>query len=150
MLMLPVCVGAPVCWGICECMACRFQVNLYHLSHGKETSMYGGYTYVCLHCLCAFRSHPSCPCSSLFTRQYPHLLSLPLSSPSLPSPLSSNAYRSGLIFYRRGVKGTDKQGKEIKYDFEQKINTAVFPSLQGGPHMNTVAAVAVALRQVCY
>lgn len=55
--------------------------------------------------------------------------------------------RAGLIFFRRGTKGVDKTGKEIKYDFEQKINFAVFPSLQGGPHQNTIAGVAVAMKQ---
>lgn len=34
------------------------------------------------------------------------------------------------------------------YDLESKINFAVFPSLQGGPHNPTIAGVAVALRQV--
>ena len=56
--------------------------------------------------------------------------------------------RAGLIFYRRGVKGVNKQGKEIKYDYEQKINGAVFPGLQGGPHNNVIAGVVVALKQV--
>lgn len=62
--------------------------------------------------------------------------------------------RSGLIFFRRGVKAKDKQGKDIMYDLEQKINQAVFPSLQGGPHNHAIGGVAVALRQVqpneCY
>ncbi len=104
-------------------------------------------------CLCTSRSRLLCACISLFRSHHSHLLLPFLTTPpfsSLPSLLSSNTCRSGLIFFRRGVKGTDKQGREIKYDFEQKINSAVFPSLQGGPHMNTVAAVAVALRQVCY
>lgn len=35
-----------------------------------------------------------------------------------------------------------------KYDFEEKINFAVFPSLQGGPHNNHIAALAIALKQV--
>lgn len=30
---------------------------------------------------------------------------------------------------------------------EQRINNAVFPSCQGGPHNNTIAAIAVALKQ---
>ncbi|XP_060075574.1 serine hydroxymethyltransferase, mitochondrial-like [Ylistrum balloti] len=55
--------------------------------------------------------------------------------------------RSGIIFYRKGVKGVDKKGNEIKYDLEKKINNAVFPSLQGGPHQHQIAAVAVALKQ---
>lgn len=56
--------------------------------------------------------------------------------------------RAGLIFYRKGVKGQDKKtGKDIKYDFEKRINFAVFPSLQGGPHQHQIAAVGVALKQ---
>lgn len=55
--------------------------------------------------------------------------------------------RSGIIFYRKGIKGVDKKGSEIKYDLEQKINFAVFPSLQGGPHQNTIAGVAIALKE---
>lgn len=51
-----------------------------------------------------------------------------------------------MIFYRRGVKST-KAGKSVMYDLEKKINFAVFPSLQGGPHNHVIAGVAVALRQ---
>nr|KAF6453792.1 serine hydroxymethyltransferase 2 [Molossus molossus] len=57
--------------------------------------------------------------------------------------------RSGLIFYRKGVQSVDpKTGREIPYTFEDRINFAVFPSLQGGPHNHAIAAVAVALKQV--
>jgi len=55
--------------------------------------------------------------------------------------------RSGIIFFRRGLKEV-KKGQEIKYDYEQKINTAVFPGLQGGPHNNVIAGVAAALKTV--
>ncbi|MCL4151459.1 UNVERIFIED_CONTAM: hypothetical protein GTU68_038595, partial [Idotea baltica] len=55
--------------------------------------------------------------------------------------------RSGMIFYRRGVKGTNKKGEPILYDFEQNINQALFPGLQGGPHNHAIAGVAVALKQ---
>jgi glycine hydroxymethyltransferase len=41
--------------------------------------------------------------------------------------------RAGLIFYRK--------------EFEAAVNMAVFPSCQGGPHENAIAAVAVALRE---
>lgn len=34
------------------------------------------------------------------------------------------------------------------YDYEDKINQAVFPGLQGGPHNHTITALAVALKQV--
>ncbi|KAB0397265.1 hypothetical protein E2I00_005318 [Balaenoptera physalus] len=58
--------------------------------------------------------------------------------------------RSGLIFYRKGVRAVDpKTGREIPYTFEDRINFAVFPSLQGGPHNHAIAAVAVALKQAC-
>ena len=55
--------------------------------------------------------------------------------------------RAGMIFYRRGVKGTNKKGETLMYDFEQRINQALFPGLQGGPHNHAIAGVAIALRQ---
>lgn len=55
--------------------------------------------------------------------------------------------RAGMIFYRKGTKKCPKTGKDIPYDLESKINFAVFPSLQGGPHNHAIAGVAVALRQ---
>lgn len=45
--------------------------------------------------------------------------------------------RSGMIFFRKDDRG-----------FESKINFAVFPSIQGGPHNNTIAAVATQLKEV--
>lgn len=56
--------------------------------------------------------------------------------------------RGAMIFYRKGVKSVDKKGVEIKYDLQQKIDFAVFPGLQGGPHNHTIAALATALHQV--
>jgi len=46
--------------------------------------------------------------------------------------------RSGMIFFRKTP--------ELK--LEEKINFAVFPSIQGGPHNNVIAAVAVQLKEV--
>jgi len=46
--------------------------------------------------------------------------------------------RSGVIFYR----------KDESLGFAEKINFAVFPSLQGGPHENTIAAIATQLKEV--
>jgi len=54
--------------------------------------------------------------------------------------------RGAMIFFRRGQKGTDKKGNPIMYDFEDKINQAVFPGLQGGPHNHTITALAIALK----
>ncbi|KAL5176215.1 Serine hydroxymethyltransferase 7 [Glycine soja] len=62
--------------------------------------------------------------------------------------------RGGIIFYRKGTKPRNRgillsQGHESdQYDFEEKINFAVFPSMQGGPHNNHIAALAIALKQV--
>uniref|UniRef100_A0A6V3AI80 Serine hydroxymethyltransferase n=1 Tax=Heterosigma akashiwo TaxID=2829 RepID=A0A6V3AI80_HETAK len=45
--------------------------------------------------------------------------------------------RAGLIFFRRDDR-----------DFPRKINNAVFPALQGGPHEHQIAAVATQLKEV--
>lgn len=60
--------------------------------------------------------------------------------------------RGGIIFYRKGPKprkqGMNQNNGSDRYDFEDKINFSVFPSLQGGPHNNHIAALAIALKQV--
>merc|ERR1712126_762031 len=60
---------------------------------------------------------------------------------------SLRGVRSGMIFFRRGEAGLDKSGKPIHYDYESRINNAVFPALQGGPHNHAIGGVAVALKQ---
>ena len=55
--------------------------------------------------------------------------------------------RGAMIFYRKGQKGADKKGNPIMYDLEDKINFAVFPGLQGGPHNHTIGALSTALKQ---
>ncbi|KAF3907533.1 hypothetical protein AA313_de0201955 [Arthrobotrys entomopaga] len=52
-----------------------------------------------------------------------------------------------MIFYRKGVRSTDKKGNKIMYDLENPINASVFPGHQGGPHNHTITALAVALKQ---
>lgn len=53
-----------------------------------------------------------------------------------------------MIFYRKGVRSEDKKtGKVLNYDLEDRINAAVFPGHQGGPHNHTISALAVALKQ---
>jgi glycine hydroxymethyltransferase len=56
--------------------------------------------------------------------------------------------RGAMIFFRKGVRGQDKTGKDIMYDLEGPINFSVFPGHQGGPHNHTITALAVALKQV--
>lgn len=41
--------------------------------------------------------------------------------------------RAGIIFYKK--------------ELEERVNFAVFPSLQGGPHNNTIAGIAVAMKE---
>lgn len=48
--------------------------------------------------------------------------------------------RAGLIFFRKDL--------EYAKDLEKRVNDAVFPACQGGPHNNTIAAIATALKQV--
>jgi glycine hydroxymethyltransferase len=45
--------------------------------------------------------------------------------------------RAGVIFFRKDERG-----------FEGKINQAVFPALQGGPHEHQIAAIATQLKEV--
>jgi len=51
--------------------------------------------------------------------------------------ISSSDPRSGMIFFRKD-----------KRDFETRINNAVFPALQGGPHEHQIAGVATQLKEV--
>ncbi|KAH8387024.1 hypothetical protein KR093_004166 [Drosophila rubida] len=55
--------------------------------------------------------------------------------------------RAGVIFFRRGVRRTKPNGEQIMYDLEERINQAVFPSLQGGPHNNAIAGIATTFKQ---
>ena len=45
--------------------------------------------------------------------------------------------RAGLVFFRKDAN-----------NFGEKINNAVFPALQGGPHEHQIAAIAVQLKEV--
>ncbi|MFZ2038497.1 MAG: serine hydroxymethyltransferase [Minisyncoccia bacterium] len=53
--------------------------------------------------------------------------------------------RSALIFARKDKTQTSAKGNQIS--FADLIDKAIFPGLQGGPHMNQIAAVAVALKE---
>lgn len=51
--------------------------------------------------------------------------------------------RSAMIFSNRESKAAEKYGVDIA----KQIDKAVFPGLQGGPHENQIAAIAVAMKE---
>ncbi|XP_014206867.1 serine hydroxymethyltransferase, cytosolic [Copidosoma floridanum] len=55
--------------------------------------------------------------------------------------------RAGVIFYRKGVRCSSNNGEKVVYDLESKLNQAVFPGLQGGPHNHAIAGIAAAMKQ---
>eukprot|EP00322_Chrysochromulina_rotalis_P009703 CAMPEP_0115847216 /NCGR_PEP_ID=MMETSP0287-20121206/10269_1 /TAXON_ID=412157 /ORGANISM="Chrysochromulina rotalis, Strain UIO044" /LENGTH=458 /DNA_ID=CAMNT_0003301045 /DNA_START=28 /DNA_END=1404 /DNA_ORIENTATION=+ len=54
--------------------------------------------------------------------------------------------RAGMIFFRKGPKSAEPGAPH--YDYEEAINFAVFPSLQGGPHNHQIAGLATQLKEV--
>lgn len=61
--------------------------------------------------------------------------------------------RSGVIFYRKKERSMEKPKVNccIPVDqLETRINNAVFPGLQGGPHENAIAAIAAMAFEVRY
>jgi glycine hydroxymethyltransferase len=56
--------------------------------------------------------------------------------------------RAGVIFYRKGVRRqVNVNGDKVMYDLESRVNQAVFPALQGGPHNHAIAGIATAMKQ---
>lgn len=53
--------------------------------------------------------------------------------------------RSALIFSRKSKTVLNKKGDSVS--ISELIDKAVFPGMQGGPHMNQIAAVATALKE---
>jgi len=54
---------------------------------------------------------------------------------------------AGVIFYRKGIRSTTAGGEKIMYDLQPKMDAVAFSSLQGGPQINTIAAMAVTFAQ---
>ena len=64
----------------------------------------------------------------------------PLCLPAISAPVKQ--------IFSLGLKCVDnKTGKDVFYDYEERINNAVFPGLQGGPHNHQIAAIAVAMQE---
>ncbi|KAI8436084.1 hypothetical protein MSG28_004194 [Choristoneura fumiferana] len=59
--------------------------------------------------------------------------------------MADMAHISGLV--AAGVRSVKPNGDKVLYDFESRINQAVFPGLQGGPHNHAIAAIATAMKQ---
>lgn len=55
--------------------------------------------------------------------------------------------RGGFILCKRSDPYQAKYYSHTKFDLAKRIDRAVFPALQGGPHMNAIAALAVALHE---
>jgi glycine hydroxymethyltransferase len=56
--------------------------------------------------------------------------------------------RGAIIYYRKGKRSYLEGKKSIDVDYsslEQRIQDAVFPGFQGGPHNHTITSIAVAL-----
>ena len=58
--------------------------------------------------------------------------------------------RNAMIFFRKGVRKTKKDGGDEIYDLETRINEAVFPGHFGGPHNHAIAGSAVGLKFVTH
>ncbi len=95
-------------------------------------------------------------CGALFMVDMSHIAGL-VAGKQYPSPFeyadivtttthkTLRGPRSALIFSRKSRKTKDPAKVDLTID--KAIDRAVFPGLQGGPHMNQIAAVAVALKE---
>ncbi len=55
--------------------------------------------------------------------------------------------RGGFLLSRKIDRYQDLYHSDSKFDLARRLDRAVFPQLQGGPHLNAIAAIAVALQE---
>ncbi|MFH1269279.1 MAG: serine hydroxymethyltransferase [Planctomycetota bacterium] len=55
--------------------------------------------------------------------------------------------RAGFILSRNEDRYHDKYHAKSKFNLAKRIDRAVFPGIQGGPHMQTIASMAVAFKE---
>ncbi len=55
--------------------------------------------------------------------------------------------RAGFILSKQEDRYQDKYHAESKFNLAKRVDRAVFPGLQGGPHMNTIAAMATCFKE---
>ena len=58
--------------------------------------------------------------------------------------------RGAMIFYRKGIRSTNKKGENIMYDLESKINFSVFPGFQGTYSLILLGIYSIRLYCILY
>jgi len=86
-------------------------------------------------------------CGAILMADMSHLSGL-IAGRAYPSPfLYADIVTTTVHKTLRGPRSALIFSRKDKREFDKKIDKTIFPGLQGGPHMNQIAAVAVALKE---